>query len=60
MTENIIWLVCDKCGRGFDCDLDTARKIWDAEEKGVPVTCGNCDAVAREKDAKFRQARERR
>ena len=48
--DNFIWLICDECGRGFDVKLDLARYIWKNEEQGVPVTCGNCDAIQREKE----------
>lgn len=47
-----IWLICDECARRFDVDLDMAREIWKDEEQGIPVTCGNCDAVQREESRK--------
>lgn len=53
-TDNEIWLICDECYRGFDVDLDLAREIWKKEEQGVPITCGNCDAVQREKEENIR------
>lgn len=45
-----VWLICETCGRIFEVELQTAKELWSLEDQGVPVACGNCDAVAREKD----------
>ena len=53
-----LWLICDECGRNFDVDFSTARELWDLEEQGIDITCGNCPAVAREKDSPARERTE--